>query len=177
MKLKFLGPAVILIPLVWISPAKAENRQALSTPLYPNFNLNELILAQADANSSSLSLGQAADIISRWLEAKTKIFAPPYDVQALANLTTGVLYTDTLKAVNYLKNNNGYYRYGVQKVESVDRFAASGNKATIEVRVTEDVTLYQNGKVDNSSFNTKLVRYTLEYWDGNWKIADSQVIY
>ncbi|BBD55818.1 hypothetical protein PA905_08280 [Planktothrix agardhii CCAP 1459/11A] len=27
-----------------------------------------------------------------------------------------------------------------------------------------------------SSFNTKLVRYNLEYWDGIWKIANSQVM-
>ncbi len=91
-------------------------------------------------------------------------------------MTTGILYTDTVKAIDNLINSNSQYRYGVQKVESVERFAASGNKATIEVRVTEDATVYRNGRVETSSFNTKLVRYTLEYWDGIWKIADSQIM-
>ena len=91
-------------------------------------------------------------------------------------MTTGILYSDTVQAIDYLTNSNSRYRYGVQKVESVERFAASGNKATLEVRITEDATLYRNGKVDTSSFNTKLIRYSLEYWDGIWKIADSQVI-
>ncbi|MEG4502072.1 IMS domain-containing protein [Microcoleus sp. F6_B4] len=53
-----------------------------------------------------------------------------------------------------MTNSNSHYRYGVQKVESVERFAASGNKATIEVRVTEDATVYRNSKVDSSSFNS-----------------------
>lgn len=127
-------------------------------------------------NNASLTLGQAADLITQWLNAKSQIFAPPYDRRIVGELTTGNLYTDTLKAINFLIENNAYYQYGVQKVESVEQFAASGNKATIEVRVTEDTTLYQNGRVTESTFNTKVVRYNLENWDGIWKIANSQVL-
>jgi hypothetical protein len=160
----------IVTPLWLVVPAKAENLTC--TEQLPATNYCQNYLSQ----SQNITLGQASDLIGRWLDAKQRIFAPPFDRQLLAKITTGILYGDTVKAIDYLTNTNSQYRYGVQKVESVERFAASGNKATIEVRVTEDATVYRNDKVDSSSFNTKLVRYTLEYWDGIWKIADSQVI-
>ena len=159
----------ILTPLGLAMPAKADiscTRQPLAT----NYCDNYITEAQ------NITLGQASDLIGRWLDAKQKIFAPPFDRQLLAKMTTGILYSDTVKGIDSLTSTNSHYRYGVQKIESVERFAASGNKATIEVRVTEDATVYRNGKVDTSSFNTKLVRYTLEYWEGIWKIADSQIM-
>ena len=160
----------ILTPLWLTPPAKAENITCSRQPLATNYCENYI------SEAPNITLGQASDLISKWLEAKQRIFAPPLDRQLLAKMTTGILYTDTVKAMDNLINSNSQYRYGVQKVESVERFAASGNKATIEVKVTEDATVYRNGKVDSSSFNTKLVRYTLEYWDGIWKIADSQIM-
>jgi ARC6-like, IMS domain len=165
---------IVLIALVtplWLAvPATAENLTC--TEQLPATNYCQNYISQGQ----NITLGQASDLIGRWLDAKQKIFAPPFDRQLLAKMTTGILYGDTIKAIDYLTSTNSHYRYGVQKVESVERFAASGNKATIEVRVTEDATVYRNGKVDSSSFNTKVVRYTLEYWDGIWKIADSQVM-
>lgn len=131
---------------------------------------------QITQNTDTITIGKAADLITQWLNSKSKIFASPFDRAMLGDLTTGVLYADSLKAINFLQENNAYYQYGVQKVESIERFAASGNKATIEVKVTEDTTLYKNGKIIESSFNTKLVRYNLEQWDGLWRIANSQVM-
>ena len=160
----------ILTPLWLTPPAKAENITCPRQRIATNYCKDRISQAQ------DITLGQASDLISKWLEAKQRIFAPPFDRQLLAKMTTGILYADTVKGIDYLTNSNSQYRYGVQKVESVERFAASGNKATIEVRVTEDATVYRNDRVDTSSFNTKLVRYTLEYWDGIWKIADSQII-
>ena len=160
----------ILTPLWLTPPAKAENITCSRQPLATNYCENYI------SEAPNITLGQASDLISKWLEAKQRIFAPPFDRQLLATMTTGILYTDTVKAMDNLINSNSQYRYGVQKVESVERFAASGNKATIEVKVTEDATVYRNDRVETSSFNTKVVRYTLEYWDGIWKIADSQII-
>jgi len=160
----------ILTPLWLAAPATAENITCAGQRPVTTYCENYISQGQ------NITLGQASDLISRWLDAKQRIFAPPFDRPLLARMTTGILYSDTVKAIDYLTNSNSQYRYGVQKVESVERFAASGNKATLEVRITEDATLYRNGKVDSSSFNTKLVRYTLEYWDGIWKIADSQIM-
>ncbi|WP_445171689.1 ARC6/PARC6 family protein [Microcoleus sp.] len=160
----------LLTPLWLTPPAQAENITCSRQPLATNYCENYI------SEAPNITLGQASDLIGKWLEAKQKIFAPPFDRQLLAKMTTGILYTDTVKAMDNLINRNSQYRYGVQKVESVERFAASGNKATIEVKVTEDATVYRNDRVETSSFNTKVVRYTLEYWDGIWKIADSQIM-
>ncbi|KKD39671.1 ARC6/PARC6 family protein [Limnoraphis robusta Tam1] len=169
MKLRILT-LTLLLPLAWTEPIVAE----ISPMQQPDDSTpqNSILIAQ----NPSLSLGGAADLVSRWLEAKSRIFAPPFDRRTLEQFTTGALYRDTLKAINFLITNDGYYEYGVQKLETVEQFAVSGNKATLEVQVTEDTTFYQNGKVQDSSFNTKRIRYKLECWDGIWKIADFQVI-
>lgn len=172
MRLEIL--ALIFTSQIFTLPLNGQIVSPLSTLVNPE-NPNNLI-AQGSATNSAITMGQATDLITRWLEAKGKIFSPPFDKKILANFTTGELYIDTLRAINFLKKNDGYYRYGVQKVEGVERFASSLNKATIEVKVTEEVTYYQNGKVDSSSFNTKLVRYSLEYEEGLWKISESQVL-
>jgi serine/threonine-protein kinase len=107
------------------------------------------------------------------------MFAPPYSRQVAAELTTGVLYADLIKPdgpIAWLQNNNAYYQYGVRKVESVERFSADGDRASLEVFVTEDRTLYKNGRADpeQSKFSTDKVRYTLQLVNGTWKIADYQ---
>ena len=169
--MKYIALVAIVTPLLFAAPAKSQNVTACARELTATNNCINYI-----SQSENITLGQASDLISKWLDAKPRIFAPPFDRQLLAKMTTGILYGDTVKAIDYLTSSNSHYRYGVQKLESVERFAASGKKATIEVKITEDATLYRNGKVDSSTFNTKLVRYTLEYWDGIWKIADSQVM-
>jgi ARC6-like, IMS domain/Ankyrin repeats (3 copies) len=127
--------------------------------------------------SSVITEKDAVNLISNWLEAKRKVFASPYDRQIAAEYTTDVLYQDITKSggsVDWLRDNNAYYTFGVQKIEPTGVFSASGDRATIEVRVTEDRTFYVNGKVDDTQtdFDTKLVRYTLYFTDGRWKIAD-----
>lgn len=169
MKLRIFA-LTFLFSLAWTEAIFAETLPIQKpSDLTPS---DSILLAQ----NPSLTLGEAADLISEWLNAKSRIFAPPFDRKTLEQFTTGALYQDTLKAVNFLIENDGYYEYGVQKLETVERFAASGNKATIEVRVTEDTTFYQNGKIKDSNFNTLRIRYKLEYWDGIWKIADFQSI-
>ncbi len=71
------------------------------------------------------------------------------------------------------------YIYGVQRIDSVNNFTASGDQATVDVVVTEERTLYNSqGKIDqkNSAFSTSLVRYNLENDEGTWKIANSRTI-
>jgi len=134
-------------------------------------------LAQSPSQAVPITQDQAVNIINQWLQAKQQVFAPPFNTQSVAALTAGELATELVKpdgTVAWLKKNNAYYRFGVQKIESVERFLTNRDKATIEVRVTEDRTLYRNGKVDPSrtDFQTRLVRYSLQSNDGKWKIAD-----
>lgn len=135
----------------------------------------------ASTSTESISQEQAVNLVTQWLQAKSQILAPPFDQQLVAKLTTGELYQDLTQAngvIAWLKNNQAYYRFGVQKLEAVNKFAASGNKATLEVNVTEERTLYQNGKIEpnQTDFQTRLMRYTLESQSGQWKITDYKTV-
>nr|WP_290227335.1 ARC6/PARC6 family protein [Trichocoleus desertorum] len=135
----------------------------------------------AARSSAALSQNQAVGLITEWLAAKSRIFAPPFDRQPVQQFTTGELYGSLVRddgAIAWLKDNEAYYRFGVQKVESVERFVADQNKATVELKITEDRTLYRDGKVDptQTDFQTRLVRYSLESIDGAWKIADYKTV-
>jgi hypothetical protein len=131
--------------------------------------------------SATLSQQEAVDLINRWLQAKADIFAPPFDQQQAINLTTGELLFSLMKpdgVLAWLKTNRAYYRYGVQKVDSVDRFLAVRDRATVEITLTEDRTLYLNGAVDpkRTDFSAQRIRFSLESIDGNWKIADYKTV-
>ncbi|MGC9506287.1 IMS domain-containing protein, partial [Baaleninema sp.] len=127
-------------------------------------------------STSSITEGQAVSLVNNWLQSKSQMFAPPYNKTIARRLTTGALLADLLKPdgpIDWLRNNNAYYQYGVQRIDSVQRFDADGNNATIELIITEDGTLYKNGRPDpgNAYFTTTLYRYTLEQDGGNLKIS------
>ena len=132
--------------------------------------------------TSSLSKSQAVDLVNRWIQAKREMFAPPYNRQLGAELTTAKVYEDNFGAggsVEWLEENGAYYRYGVQKIDSVEQFFVNASDATIEVIVTEERTLYKkDGSIDreNTSLDTRLVRYTLQAVNGQWKIADYKTV-
>ncbi|NET78191.1 MAG: DUF4101 domain-containing protein [Okeania sp. SIO1F9] len=78
-----------------------------------------------------------------------------------------------------LQSNGAYYRYNVQRVESVEEFISQGNVATIKVNLTKDYTLYNSdGSIDRSSsnFKTLTVIYNMRMINGNPKIYDSKII-
>lgn len=124
---------------------------------------------------------EAANLIQRWLEAKHVMFAPPYNRQIAAEITTGEQYQKTTGidgTIDWLQSENAYYKYGVQKINSVDNFVVNGDTATIKVEIEEEYTLYKNGKIDlsSSNFETLKVIYTLKLVTGEWKINSSKVI-
>lgn len=128
----------------------------------------------------SINQEQAINLVNAWLEGKQVMMAPPYSYQTADMLTTGILLNDITKpggSIDWLRNNNARYQFGVQRTEGVERFAANGQNATIELWVTEDRTLYINGRVDQSQsdFRTRLITYDLRLIDGRWKIADYRV--
>ncbi|WP_434222063.1 protein kinase domain-containing protein [Limnospira platensis CENA597] len=124
----------------------------------------------------SITEEKAVALVKQWLQSKSQIFAPPYSRDAARNLTTGALLTDLVKAdgpITWLQNNNAYYQYGIQRVDSVERFESDQNNATIELIVTEDGTLYRNGKPDpnNAYFSTSRYRYTIKKENNQLKIS------
>ena len=128
-------------------------------------------------NTTRFTEDEAVGLIRNWIQAKKSVFASPFDRQLAANLTTGTLYYDITKpggSLDWLQSNNAYYQFGTQTVNPTGKFSATGNQATIEVKVTEDRTFYVNGKVDAAQTNSKtsVLRYVLQLENGTWKIAD-----
>ncbi|UBF26345.1 ARC6/PARC6 family protein [Kovacikia minuta CCNUW1] len=149
--------------------------------LKPNQSQAPAPKAQATATTAPITQQQAVELVNQWLQAKTDIFAPPFDQKRVGDFSTGELYASLIRpdgVLDWLKKNQAYYRYGVQKVDSVERFVASRDRATIELNITEDRTLYRNGTVDprHTDFSAKQTRYSLELVEGRWKIADYKTI-
>jgi serine/threonine-protein kinase len=133
-------------------------------------------------SAASISQSEAVNLISKWIQAKRVMFAPPYNYQLANELTTGELYRKTADpggSIDWLQKNSSYYRYGVQRIDSVERFEPNGNNASLEVVVTEERTLYdRKGNIDrnNTDLDTLQVRYSLQSVNGQWKIADYKTV-
>jgi hypothetical protein len=166
-------PTVTIVPVSGTDPVTTTPPAQLTTPITG--------APLAASRNPVITENQAIDLIRQWLQAKAQIFAPPFAQKPIAELTTGELYTSLLKpdgVLDWLKQRQAYYRYGVQKVEAINRFAASDDRATIEITLTEERTLYRSGVIDpqQTAFATKQVRFSLEWADARWKIADYKTI-
>ena len=134
------------------------------------------------STSSSIAKQEAVAVINRWQESKKVLFAPPFNRQLGAELTTGEAYRKNIgsgSSLEWLQDNNAYYRYGAQRLDSLENFVASGDQATIEVVVTEERTLYKsNGNIDRDStaLDTRLIRYSLQRENGQLKISDYSTV-
>jgi serine/threonine-protein kinase len=132
--------------------------------------------------ASSITREAAISVINKWQEAKRELFAPPFNRSLGAELTTGEAYRKNIgsgSSLEWLADNNSYYRYGVQSIDSVENFVASNDRATIEIIITEDRKFYRNGKIisgQNTTFDTSLVRYSLQLENGKLKISDYETI-
>lgn len=165
-------------PQSTVPPAPTPAQPVGATPISTLPPAQEVVAA---SNAPSFTPEQAVALVTQWLQAKQQIFAPPFNRDLATELTTGELYVALVEqngVMDWLRDNQSYYRFGVQNIGAVERFAANNNRATIEVEVTEERTLYQNGNVnpDHTNFDTELIRFTLESVDGNWRIADYKTV-
>jgi ARC6-like, IMS domain len=130
----------------------------------------------SNSNSSELTQQQAAQVIQNWLDAKKRLFAPPYEEQLAAEFTIGERYIKTIGAIKWLRENKAYYNYKTAQVDSSNNLSVSSNQAQIDVNVSEDLVLYVNGQVDQSSttygIKTKAYRFFLKLDAGTWKIEN-----
>jgi hypothetical protein len=132
------------------------------------------------ASGSSLSQDQATSIVQNWLNAKKKVFAPPFDRQLARQLTTGLRYNQIMQpggSIDWLVANNSYYTYAITRVDNVWAFDNSKSLVEIKLRITEDLTLHNsNGGIDpeSSSRTTANYIYYLAQDNGTWKIHDSK---
>ncbi len=140
-----------------------------------------IVIVPAARPADAFNEQQAIALINRWLQAKGEVFAPPYDQQQVVDLTTGELLAALMRpngVLNWLKTNRAYFQYGVQKVDGVERFAVARDRATMEINLTEERTLYLNGVIDptRTDFTSQRVRFTFVVDNGTWKIADYKTV-
>ncbi len=162
-------------------PDKVEVRSPEPASAPPVRTTTTTTPRSSDANVPSFSESDARELLVKWMSAKKRVFAAPFDSQVASVYTTGKLYSDITKpegSIDWLRGNSSYYNFGAQKVGSISNFSSSGASASALVDMTEDITLYKNGRVDNSqtSYKTRTSTYQFEYIDGTWKIADYKKI-
>ncbi|MGY6528525.1 MAG: IMS domain-containing protein [Cyanobacterium sp.] len=124
----------------------------------------------------------AVNIIQGWLNAKSQIFAPPYDKNLASSFLTGTQYHNSVNrsdgeesSIDWLRNRNAYYTYSNQSVDGVEYFILDGNVAIIDALITENYTLYNaRGGIDtdSSGYTQRLIRYEFSLINGQWKISD-----
>jgi hypothetical protein len=132
---------------------------------------------------------EAKKIIERWIQAKQRMFAPPYDQELGSQLTTGKAYTDKVRgpssdgtpysSLEWLRQYGYRYQYNVQNIEGFTRFESSGDKASIEVQILEDAKLYnKEGTLQpkRSGLERNTVRFILKKDNGVLKISDYNVL-
>ncbi|MEC4986370.1 MAG: IMS domain-containing protein [Oscillatoria sp. PMC 1068.18] len=153
---------------------------AIALIFFPNRSIINNPNLVDSVDNSSFTQEEAVNLINRWLEAKKLMFAPPYDRQVAADITTGEQFVQTAGAngsIEWLENNNAFYEYGEQRIDGVSGFTSDGDRAEITVQVTEQQTLRRNGRIDpeRSGFGTVTVIYKLQQVDEKWKIASSEI--
>lgn len=183
-KAVIIGSAVGGFLLISISLKNTLNKSAQTnsvTPTFPESPARYSNLPNPTKSIQSISQQQAKELIQTWLKAKKEIFAPPYNQQLAEKLTTGKVYdtiTSSNGAIAWLKENNAYYQYEVQKIDSIENFSTQENQATITVKITEKYQLFKNQQLETTNSNSSqlTVIYNLKFIDGKWKIAASQII-
>ncbi|NEQ84947.1 MAG: DUF4101 domain-containing protein, partial [Moorea sp. SIO2I5] len=117
---------------------------------------------------------EAKKLIEKWQQVKKKVFAPPFDQDLLAQVTTGDLYrgiTEPNGRIDSLKKDNAYYEYTYQSVDKIESLKLEKSCVVVTAIVSQSRTKYQNGKVSEKVTETQRRRYGLEKSDGVWKIA------
>jgi ARC6-like, IMS domain len=141
---------------------------------------------QSESNSqqkeeAQLTEGQAKSLLEDWLAAKSRIFAPPFDNDLINKFTTGKLNSDITapsKGISYLQNVNGYFSFGNQEVQAIQKLNTTTDSAIVDAIILEDRTLYINGKRDQNWSNSQrsVTRFYLVKEDNLWKIRDYEDI-
>lgn len=140
--------------------------------------ISESEILNTDSNIS-ITKEEAVVLIDKWLQGKRIMFAPPYNSELAAELMIGEKYKQTIGSINSLKNDGSYYKYGEIRIDGVDKFVVNDNQIKIQLKITEDRTLYnRNGNIDPNETDkkTRTVICTLQPVGGIYKIAATKII-
>ena len=132
-----------------------------------------------DRSTGQITKQEAIVLLENWLKAKTTIFGPTYDEQLVSRFTTGSVYAEIMAAdgsLSWLKQNNGYYRYGKQEVIPSGNFESKDGQATVDARIIEELFYYSGGTLEKSWTNNQDYQFTLKFEDSQWKISGRRKI-
>jgi serine/threonine protein kinase len=123
---------------------------------------------------STLTEAEAVQRVKDLVEAKREMFAPPFNREILTQVAIGEEYEKRKGSIDWLQKNNAYYSYGEFEIQLSGQFNLQGDRATIEVEIAENPTLYVNDKVDESQSVPSRARYrgTLQLDRQTWKVAN-----
>ncbi len=174
------GAIIIASVLVVRSQPQSALITTTSNPILPISSPQPQPIQQTTQQAvinSVLPKMDAVGVINRYLDAKDRIFASPFDRQLAANLLTGNVYYDLTKtggSIDWLQQNNAYYRYGFRKAEPLAYYVNNSDFAQIDVKVTQQLSLFKNGVLAEAKNSIKDYRFTLRLENGSWKIAEIQ---
>ncbi len=147
-----------------------------------NPNSDIILRSRSSSNSgTAVTQGKAVELVQQWLQAKQRLFAPPYDRKIAAKLTTGKLYQDLTSSggsMDWLEQNNSYYQYSNQSLENVKRFSANENSMIIVASIIESSTFFngQTGTKKSDSAGRSTIRYEFVKVNNSWLLKDYQVL-
>ncbi|MBD2616314.1 DUF4101 domain-containing protein [Nostoc punctiforme FACHB-252] len=120
---------------------------------------------------------EAVNLINSWLIAKSQAFGNPPNSKILDQYTTGEYLTKQQGTVDYLIEKNAYYQYNSPpKIEPLGALFQQGNQVFIDVKVSENTTLFVNGRIvpDQTGVFSNEYRWFLQLENGSWKIARTE---
>lgn len=133
--------------------------------------------SSATTEVSDLTQEQAVAIVQRWYNAKSRIFAPPFDTSLVDELTTGQLHYETTKpdgSIAWLRNNNSYYTYNSSRINDVVSYSNTGKQPAIILNIEQELYLHSSKGIDSDNSGTyrgKFI-YFFNKENGVWKISE-----
>jgi hypothetical protein len=128
-----------------------------------------------EASGEALSQEQALLIIKGWLDAKPRVFAPPFISEAVDPfVANGPLWNDITKpggSIDWLKTNASHYTYASSTVNNPISFSEDSHEPSITVSITQSMA-FHGPKGTKETNSTDTYRYTFRQENGNWKIWD-----
>jgi ARC6-like, IMS domain len=180
-----IGGGMVAGAIIFSAALISSKSNQTSTSI-PNSTPQPSLAANTPDN---ISQDEAKKLVERWIQAKQRIFAPPYDQELGSQLTTGKAYTDKVRgpssdgtpysSLEWLRQYGYRYQYSVQNIEGFTRFESSSDRASIEIQILEDAKLYDkegNLQPKRSGLERKTVRFILKKDNGILKISDYDVL-
>lgn len=131
------------------------------------------------APASDFTGEEGVALVQSWLDAKKTVFAPPYDLDVAANFLTGPAWTAVAKrdgSVDWLRQNNTYYRYGGNQVTLKRVVKLAAKQAILDIYIQEQLSVYKDGHLRQSKTDRDTYRFDLRRVGDTWKIYDRRSV-